>query len=44
MSSPNLILPHQTGALGAILRPCKVVPRPIPCPPEHQIRPIGSQR
>ena len=34
----------ETGALRGVLRPSDTGPRPIPHPPQRQIRRIGGQR
>jgi hypothetical protein len=44
MNTPNSVLGRQTGAIRARLRPSGIPPRPIPCPPERLIGPIGGER
>jgi len=44
MNTPNPVLAGGTDALRAILRPSEVWSRPIPRPPEPQIRRIGGER
>ena len=44
MNTPNLACAGETGALSGDLRPCAMLPRPIPYPAKHQIRRIGGAR
>ncbi len=44
MNTLNSTLAPETDARRAILRPCAIVPRPIPYPPEHPFGPIGGRR
>ncbi len=44
MNTANHALAGEIDALRGDLRPCETSPRPIPCPPQPQIRPVGGQR
>ena len=44
MNLPNLTLATKIEATRGVLRPSETLPRPIPCPPENQIGPIGGAR
>ncbi len=44
MNTPILAVKLETDALRGVLRPCKVLPRPIPCPPADLIARIASER
>ena len=44
MNAPILASQLETDAIRAVLRPCAILPRPIPSPPQHQIQPSGGER
>jgi hypothetical protein len=44
MNTPNPAFAIEIEALRAVLRPCAILPRAIPRPPQHQIRRIGGER
>ena len=44
MTIPKLLLGLETDALRAVLRPCAIVPRPIPCPQPSATTTIEDQR
>jgi hypothetical protein len=44
MNLPNLTLAAKIEAIRGVLRRSETLPRPIPCPPENRIGPIGGAR
>jgi hypothetical protein len=44
MNAPILPSQLETDAIRAVLRPCAILSRPIPCQPADQIARIGGQR
>ena len=44
MTAPISPLARVIDARRAVLRPCAILPRPIPSPPQHQIQPSGGER
>ena len=44
MITPNPALAGETDATRGDLRPSETIPRPIPHPPQAQIRRIGARR